>query len=96
MSTEQTAIPRRVVMQRKRVFVCTDPQRRCYDGYMEGYTRWGPWQEFLEMRPYQDEEKVLEYWRGLTAYAAKERKERISTEYKIETVAVPRRQLPKP
>jgi hypothetical protein len=33
---------------RRGAFVCTDPQRRCYYGYMEGYVEWGEWEPWFK------------------------------------------------
>jgi hypothetical protein len=76
-----------MIEHRKRTLIPTaGSKRRCYDGYFpsndweEGWTAWS----FLELGLSLERAKErLEDWNGLSLYAAKERKTKISTEYRI-------------
>ena len=73
-----------VIMCRKRVFVNTDPQRRCYDGVFYSYKYvWGPW-EVLEFVNKDESERRLEFWRELNDYAVSQRGKGARSEFKLE------------
>lgn len=73
-----------VIMCRKKVFVNTDPQKRCYNGCFYSYRYdWGGW-EILEFIKPEDQERRLQFWRELNDYAVSARGESAKSEFKVE------------
>jgi hypothetical protein len=73
----------RSILGRHKIFVNTDPQKRCYDGCYFSYRYdWSEW-EVLETRvPAFQVEKRLAFWRDLNAYAVSQRGESATREFK--------------
>ena len=75
-----------VIMQRKKIFVNTDPQKRCYDGCFFSYEyHWSAWEHFATPKPEQAEDS-LAWWRELNAGAVQARGEGATVEYKLQEV----------
>ena len=73
-----------VLMHRVRVFVNTDPQRRCYDGCYFSYEhRWSEWGVLDRLPDAEAAERKLKFWRELNDYAVSERGEGARREFKI-------------
>lgn len=76
-----------LIRHRRLIEVNTDPQRRCYNGcHFSSALVWTPWatlERWDNMSPEQLQAR-LDFWRGLNAYAVKERG-RVNTkcEFKI-------------
>lgn len=78
---------RLVIMHRRKVFVNTDPQRRCYNGCFYSYEYvWGRWEVLGYIKP-EEQESRLKFWRELNDYAVNERGESARSEFKIEELA---------
>lgn len=82
------SVPQIVIMYRNRVFVNTDPQRRCYDGCFYSYEYvWGGWEilEFMRIGASVSEcEARLEWWRELNKYAVSSRGRSAESEFRLE------------
>ena len=74
---------RHTLMTRDKIFVNTDPQRRCYDGAYYSYRYdWSAW-EVLESRiPAEKVEAKLKFWTELNDYAVSCRGEGAKREFK--------------
>lgn len=73
-----------VIMRRQKVFVNTDPQRRCYNGAYYGYEwQWSGWESMERMDDSQVEDR-LKFWRGLNDFAVSQRGQGAKCEYKAE------------
>lgn len=74
----------RIIQHRKLIEINTDPQRRCYNGcHFSSEWVWTKWSDLEMVRPETNEEERLEFWRGLSAYAEKERGKSGKSEYQI-------------
>lgn len=72
------------IMRRQKVFVNTDPQRRCYNGAHFSYEwQWSAWETLDRVDETQVEDK-LKFWRGLNDFAVSQRGEGAKCEYKAE------------
>lgn len=75
------------IQVRRKVFVNTDPMRRCYNGAYASYTyEWSEW-EVLESSTYlkkgADPEERLAFWRGLNDYAVAARGVSAQCEFRV-------------
>lgn len=85
MSNVDHTLPRdTVIMVRARVFLNTDPQRRCYNGaYFSGHETWSGWTE-LEYVPAERAARRVEFWKELNDIAVKARGKGALREFKLE------------
>lgn len=73
-----------VLMHRMRVFVNTDPQRRCYNGCYFSYEhRWTDWEVLDRPATLEVAERRLKFWRELNDYAVSQRGEGARKEFKV-------------
>jgi len=75
------------IQVRRKVFVNTDPMRRCYNGAYASYTyEWSEW-EALESSTYlkkgADPEERLAFWRGLNEGAVAARGVSAQCEFRV-------------
>lgn len=78
----------KIIQVRKRTFICTDPMRRCYDGYMKGHYGWTEWSDLESseyLKPETDMEDRLAFWRRIDKIAEKERGREARSEYRLVT-----------
>ena len=69
---------------REKVFVNTDPQRRCYNGcYFSGEYRWSAWGVLETLPTAEAAERKKKFWRELNDYAVSQRGEGALRELKI-------------
>lgn len=73
-----------IIEKRKKTFVNTDPQRRCYNGcHFSGEYQWTKW-DWLELNVHPDQaEDRLKFWRDLSDYAVSQRGEGAASEYRL-------------
>ena len=70
------------IVNRTRVLVNTDPQRRCYNGcHFSSELLWTAW-GVLEYVSEDKVERKLKFWRELNDYAISQRGESARSEYK--------------
>ena len=74
LTKENSSLETRFEISRRRlVEICTDPQRRCYDGcFFKSEIAWTDW-EVMSHEPASRVDPVLKFWRELNAYAVGER-----------------------
>lgn len=73
-----------VLMTRAKVFVNTDPQRRCYNGaYASHEYAWAPWVVLDRCASQEAADRRLKFWRELNDYAVSQRGEGSRKEFKI-------------
>lgn len=71
------------ILQRHRIEVNTDPQRRCYDGvHAKSELRWTEW-GVLEFTNSNKVDARLKFWRELNDYAVSARGESARREFKL-------------
>jgi hypothetical protein len=77
--TEYVTIEQRALRE-----VCTDPQRRCYNGaWFSSEMQWSGWEVLDSFCPPDRVEARLEFWRNLNAYAVRERGEGARKEFRV-------------
>lgn len=66
------------------VEVCTDPQRRCYDGaWFSSEFQWTAWSDLESFVKLENADSRLEFWRDLNAYAVRERGKGALKEFRV-------------
>jgi len=72
------------IMCRSKVFVNTDPQRRCYNGAFKSYRYdWGQWEELDTQDTKEDADERLKFWKELNDYAVSQRGDGAKREFEI-------------
>jgi len=72
------------IEHRKLTLVNLDPLGRCYNGvFPKAEWQWTAWSELETGWSAEVAERRLEFWRGLTAYAVKERGKSATAEYRV-------------
>lgn len=75
------------IMVRSKVFVNTDPMKRCYNGCFYSYEYvWGDWKILNYDVAEEDAEDKLKFWRELNDYAVSQRGESAKSEFKLEMI----------
>ena len=71
------------IQKRQQHFTITDPQRRCYDGYIKGHHVWGEWFDF-DSEPTIDRAKArIEFWQSLNQVAVDGRGEGARAQFRM-------------
>ena len=66
MTVVEASAKRYLVQSRERVEVCTDPQRRCYNGaFASSEMQWTPWATLYPIRGREEAEKSVQNWTEL-------------------------------